>query len=226
MESRREKANMTAKIDIALNTLYQREISTRDQLLNEMLRVKLTQQKAAAELSKNQLFSLMKDSTEDLLGFFPADRDDFYAIYQVLNNIDPIDFTTHIYNNDRTGTVLSPSCLIEYIKQRIYLLQPKRILIPEAEKHLSALDDIINNSFAEEITLTTQHKAMALLLKLVFGESEKVNIVEESIYSECLSGEQYNYIYLVPNFGGKISESGSFITADSDGIAIENMLRH
>jgi len=40
---RRIKATMSINIDLALNMLYQRQITSREQLLNEMLRVKMTQ---------------------------------------------------------------------------------------------------------------------------------------------------------------------------------------
>lgn len=98
---------MNINIDLALNRLYQRQIITREQLLNEMLRVKLVQkeltEKEKHSNDKEKLFQFMKKTTEDDLGFFPADRDDFIDIYESLKEIDLIDFTLEIFKNDKNG---------------------------------------------------------------------------------------------------------------------------
>lgn len=218
-------------IDTALNLLYQRQISSREQLLKEMLRVKMTLKKAEENSimlsDKEKLFQLMKKTTEDELGFFPADRDDFLDIFEAFKDIDLIDYTLEIYKNDRMGTVISPVYLNQYISDRIHNLKPKRILITEAEKHLSGLREMLNLIHDTEITLTTQNKPMYILLQLAFGERENIRIYFESIYTECLMNERFDYIYSLPNFGNRPDElSKDFMTRDSDGIAIENMLNH
>ena len=222
---------MSKNIDLALNILYQRQISSREQLLNEMLRVKITLKKLENNLTiikdKENLFQFMKKTTEDELGFFPADRDDFLDIFKVLKDIDLIDFTLGIYKNDRMGTVISPIYLSTYIIEKMRILQPQKVLITEAEKHLSGLREIIKQFSNTELTLTTQLKQMNLLLKLAFGENQNVKIRFESIYTECLKDEKFDYIYCLPVFGYKPDELGKkFFTRDSDGIAIENMLGH
>lgn len=222
---------MKPNIDLALNVLYQRQISSREQLLNEMLRVKMTLQKLEENskiISDNEkLFQFMKKSTEDELGFFPADRDDFFDIFEALRDIDLIDFTLEIYKNDRLGTVISPVYLNNYISERIRKLQPQKILITEAEKHLSGLREIIKQSPDAELTLTTQLKAMNLLLNLAFGGNRNVKIRFESIYTESLQNENFDYIYALPAFGYKPDELGrKFLTRDSDGVAVENLLGH
>ncbi|MDD2235330.1 MAG: restriction endonuclease subunit M/S, partial [Desulfitobacteriaceae bacterium] len=220
---------MNKKLDLALNTLYQRQITSREQLLNEMLRVRMTLkqfEESTEVIGKDQLFQVMKSATEDELGFFPADREDFSEIYEALKAIEPLEFTLYIYQDDRMGTVISPLYLSRYICTRIKSLQPKTILIPEAEKHLSGLRDIITQSSTADLTLTTQLKPMYLLLKLAFGEHMQVKIKYESIYSECLLGEKYDYIYLLPAFGARPDEPVVFLTRDSDGVALENMLGH
>jgi hypothetical protein len=211
--------------------LYQRQISSREQLLNEMLRVKMVLKNLEKDIiitkDKEKLFQFMKKMTEDELGFFPADRDDFLDIFEVLRDINLIDFALEIYKNDRMGTVISPVYLNLYISKKIQKLQPQKILITEAEKHLSGLREIIKQTPNAELTLTTQLKQMNLLLKLAFGEKPNVTIRFESIYTDCLQDEKFDYIYSLPTFGYKLDELGrTFITRDSDGIAIENMLGH
>lgn len=239
---------MNKNIDLALNMLYQRQIFTREQLLNEILRVKLVQKEMinkefsfpyTTDIStsnkkqtlnsstKEKLFQLMKKTTEDDLGFFPADRDDFIDIYEVLKEIDLIDFTLEIFKNDKIGTIISPIHLTTYMKNLVKDINPKKMLITEAEKHLSGLSEFIQEFNESHITLTTELKPMYLLLKLVFSSYENIRIIFESIYSDCLINEKFDYIYTLPSFGSKIDNIGrSFITKDSDGIAVENMLGH
>lgn len=239
---------MNKNIDLALNMLYQRQIFTREQLLNEILRVKLVQKEMlnkefsfpyTTDIStsnkkqtlnsstKEKLFQLMKKTTEDDIGFFPADRDDFIDIYEVLKEIDLIDFTLEIFKNDKMGTIISPIHLTTYMKNAVKDINPKKMLITEAEKHLSGLKEFVQEFNESHITLTTELKPMYLLLKLVFSSYENIKIIFESIYSDCLLDEKFDYIYTLPSFGSKIDNIGrSFITKDSDGIAVENMLGH
>jgi hypothetical protein len=169
----------------------------------------------------------MKVTTEEELGFFPADRDDFFEIFEALKNIDLLDFTVEIYKNDRMGTVLAPVHLSCYICKRVKELKPSNILITEAEKHLSGLREILGQMPEARFTLTTNLKPMNLLLKLAFGDNRNITIRFESIYSDCLLNECFDYIYSLPSFGSKPEETGkSFYTRESDGIAVENMLGH
>ena len=222
---------MNSNIDMALNVLYQRQLSSREQLLNEMLRVKMTLKKLEGNSNiikdKEKLFQFMKKTTEDDLGFFPADRDDFWNIFEALKGIDLIAFTLEIYKNDRMGTILSPVYLSSYISEKIHRLKPQKILITEAEKHLSGLRELIEQFSNSDFTLTTQLHQMNWLLKLTFGEYPNVRIIFQSIYTDCLHEEGFDYIYSLPTFGLKSDELGrEFLTRDSDGIALENMLDH
>ncbi len=222
---------MNIKIDAALNVLYQRQISSREQLLKEMLRVKMTLKKSEGNTKilsdKEKLFQLMKKTTGEELGFFPADRDDFLDIFEALKDIDLIDYTLEIYKNDRMGTVISPVYLCQYISEKIQKLKPKKILITEAEKHLSGLREMLNSARDSDVTLTTQYKPMFILLKLAFGENENIRIRFESIYTEFLLNERFDYIHSLPAFSNRPDESNKeFLTRDSDGIALENMLEH
>lgn len=222
---------MNVIIEAALNVLYQRQISSREQLLKEMLRVKMTLKKMEDNpdilSDKEKLFQLMKKTTEDELGFFPADRADFIDIFEALKDIDHIDYTLEVYKDDRMGIVVSPKYLSQYIIDRVKNLKPKKILITEAEKHLSGLRDMIKEFSDIEVTLTTQYKPMYILMKLAFGGNENIKIRFESIYSDCLEEEKFDYIYSLPTFGYKPEEVGKeFLTKDSDGIAVENMLEH
>ncbi len=222
---------MNKAIEIALHELYRRQIVSREQLLVEMLRVKMTH-RMLAEKGKHAhdpeiIFQTMKKETEATLGFFPADRHDFYAFFVALEPIELISFAEAIYQNDRMGTVISPHYVTNYIKEKVKALDPHSVLIPEAEKHLGGLKPIIDACAPRPVTLTTQHKQFYPLLKFVFQDHDHVEVVFESIYAACLGTRTYAYIFALPNFGTKPEESGtSFMTKDSDGIAMENLLTH
>ena len=220
---------MNQQVETVLNILYQRQITSREQLLREMLRVKMTVASLESGLPENKekLFQTMKQCTEDDIGFIPADRDDFVEIFTALKDIDLIDFTLAIYRDDRVGTIFAPKSISALIAERIEELQPKTILITEAEKHLAGLRDIVERFSDREITLTTQLKSMHLLLQLALGHQPHITIRFTSIYTECLADQTFEYIHCLPTFGHRPEEtSQKFFTRDSDGIAVENMLRH
>ena len=218
-------------IEVALNELYRRQISSREQLLGEMLRVKMTSEalkdQPKIKQDKEKLFQLMKKITEEELGFFPADRDDFFDIFTALEEIDLIQFTLEIYKNDRMGIIIAPQYLTCYIKEQVQKINPNSVLIPEAEKHLAGLKDLVTSFTDKSITLTTQHNLMYKFLKFAFQDYEHVTVIFESIYKDCLLDLKFDYIYALPAFGYKPDELGKvFMTKESDGIAVENMLNH
>lgn len=222
---------MNTSIESVLSILYQRQIISREHLLSEMLRVKMTLEKINKDSivlnNEQKLYQTMKNATEDELGPFSGNEDDFKTIFEVLRDIDLIDYTLEIYKNDRMGIVISPEYLSQYINKRIKAIKPNRILITEAEKHLSGLRYILKVNSGMDFTLTTQYKPMYILLQLEFGNKENIHIKFESIYSECLLNEIFDYIYTLPTFGHKPDEINKvFLTKESDGIALENMLEH
>lgn len=124
---------MNPTIETALNLLYQRQITTREQLLNEMLRVKTVQKHVGGQsahlLDQARLFHLMQETSEDAFGVFSSDSDAFLRIYAALQSVDLIEFTLAIYENDRTGTVITPSYLNKYIASGYYSIIILMLLI-------------------------------------------------------------------------------------------------
>lgn len=222
---------MNLNIDFILNTFYQRGITSREQLLNEMLRVKRTlkifnsENNEKVRSDKEKLFQLMKKNTEQELGFFPGDRDFFLKIFELCSDIDLIEYTLEIYKNDRMGIVIAPACLTEFIYKFIDEKEASVILITEAEKHLSGLVALVGKYPEKKFTFTTQFPQMYLMLSLGFEKYENVKVIHQSIYSELIINEKFDYIYCLPAFAGKSYElNHRYITNQTDGIAIENML--
>jgi len=222
-------------IEAILDRYYQRGISSRAQLLNEMLRVKLTE-RAVREYHGNEddedlPYDVMRQTTEPKLGFFPADRDFFGEMYRLFKEADPAAFTLEIFKNDRSGPYFAPLHITEYMTQiaRASVPSPKdaRVLITEAEGHLAGLQGILNEFPEAQITLTTQHYPMKILLELVYGDHPRVSIINESIYADCLPDQYFDFIYCMPAFNNRVDPLGRvFLTRETEGIALENLSGH
>jgi hypothetical protein len=219
-------------IDIFINSFAMRGITSREQLLNEMLRVKLTARAVKSQKKSlqdgEQLFELMKHSTEStILGYFPGDRDFFSSIYKVAQEIDLIEFTLKLYQNDRFGQIFSPAYLTEYVCSLIDDARSQSILIAEAEKSLSGLKGLVEKHQSSNITFTTSNILMFMLLQLGFEEFENVSILNQSIYQELLVNARFDFIYSLPDFGGKIEAvNHKFMSSRPDIVATQNLLGH
>ena len=212
-------------IQSALAVLYQRQITSRDQLLTEALRVALTKKAVRGNETTSELFSIMKQKTEETLGFFPADRNDFRDIYDALKEIDLGEFTKSIYENDRSGEVITPTLLTQYIQKRITALAPETVLITDAERHLNGLTELVA-ACPGKVTLTTQLHPFEILLRLLFEGNSAVDVRFISIYSALpKTSQSHDYIFCLPAFGGRVgAEANAFLTQDYDGVALENLL--
>jgi hypothetical protein len=219
-------------INLFINSFAVRGITSREQLLNEMLRVKLTARAVKSQKKPlqdgEQLFELMKQSTEStILGYFPGDRDFFSTIYKIAEGIDLIEYTLKLYQNDRFGQIFSPAYLTEYISSLIDEARSQSILIAEAEKSLSGLKGLVEKHQSSNITFTTSNVLMFMLLKLGFEDYENVTILNQSIYQELLVDARFDFIYSLPDFGGKIEAvNQKFISLRPDVVATQNLLGH
>ena len=177
------KAPLNSNIDFILNTFYQRGITSREQLLTEILRVKKTLEIINSENNekvlrdKEKLFQLMKKSTEQEFGFFPGDRDFFLKVFELCSHIDLIEYSFEIYKNDRMGIVIAPAYLTEFIYIFIDKKDATAIDITEAEKHLSGLVALVEKYPEKKFTFTTQFLQMYLMLSLGFKKYENVKVI-------------------------------------------------
>lgn len=223
---------MNTLIDHFNNIFASRGITSRDQLLNEMLRIKLTQKEMdAQEFSYEkavQLFEFMKTTTEGtLLGYFPGDSELFSLAYSVATEISLVDYTLALYKNNRLGNIFSPAYLTEYINGLIEKSHPKTILITEAEKSLAGLLELVQRHYQASITLTSSHVLMLMLLQLSFYKYENVTVIHQSIYQELLLEQHFDVIYSLPNFTGKPESCNrKFISSSLEGVALQNLLDH
>lgn len=222
---------MIDNVEVVLSHFYNRNISTREHLLTEVLRVKTMVQTLknsdVASLGKEKLFEQMKISTESKFGYFPGDRDFFIETYELCKNIDIVEFAVEIYKNDRMGTVISSSLFTDYVSTLLRGKNAENVLITEAEKHISGLRDIVSKNLDKQFTFTTSSPLMHSLLSLAFEEYHNViKIIHQSIYTDLITDDRFEFIFCLPAFAGKLDEiSPKFITSQTDGVAIETTLK-
>ena len=229
---------MDKKFEIFWNYLYQRDITGKEQIIKEALRVI----RSKKYLENNQItstkirkdpeifFRIMKENIEsEGLGYFPGDRDFFTQLFELGKDFNILDFTFETLKNDRFGTLFSPHYLNNFIFEMIGQKQVKKILITEAEKILPDLKNIIEKYKNQEITLTTENFLMNEIFKTSFVDYKNVKALYVSIYKKFLMDNKFDYIFSIPAFGHKVSPEDiayDFISSDMEGRVVENIIEY
>lgn len=221
------RATLNSNIDFLLNIFYRRGITSREQLLTEILRAKRTLEIINSEnnedvlCDKEKLFQLMKKSTEQEFGYFPGDRYFFQKVFELCRDMDLFEYALEIYKNDRMNMMRAPAYLTEFIYIFIDKKDATAILITEAKKHLSRLAALVENYSEKKFTFTTRFPQNYLMLSQGFEKYENVIVIHQSNYSELIIDEEFNLIYCLPTFTGKGDDhSNRFISNQTDAIAI------
>ena len=223
-------------LDLFWQMFYMRGIEDREQILLEAVRVILTyrqlknQQEQISDTpeDKERLFAAMQKVSEAHdLGHFPGDREFFYNLYGVADELNLVDVLVISSKNDRSG-MLAPAYLVDYLAGAVQG-SDGRILIAEAEKFAAGLQKMIAAHPQSKFTLTTEKRVYYLLLTAAFAERPNVKVVNQSIYRELLEKKSYDRLIAIPSFGSRYSPEDTgkgFITRDSECIAAENLIRH
>ncbi|CAM4018215.1 restriction endonuclease subunit S [Cohnella lubricantis] len=221
-------------IETFWNICLLHDISSRDQLLREAVRVVQTRKTLElqgsmheAALEPEKLFQMMKQHIgERELGHFPGDRDLFYRLYQVGKDIDLLDYALQTLQQDRvTGGIIVHSGImtrfIEMCERNDYC----NLLIAETEKYLRGLVETqIYKQSSFIITLLTESYIIAKLLKIYFEAYPNVQVIQGSIYQPLPLTEKFDAILTIPNFGLKLDESEEATIRDSEGVAVNHLL--
>jgi hypothetical protein len=233
---------MDKQYEIFWNYLYQRDISESEQIVKEALRIIRTKkyiQHNKMHLEKiledpEKLFQIMKENTkDDVLGYFPGDRDLFFELFEMGKDFNILDFTYETLKNDKYGRLFVPKYLTEFIFEMINENINKKILIPEAEKIFPVLGKMIDRYKNTEFTLTSEDFLINEILKTAFRDHKNVKIKFVSLYKKLSLDSKFESIISIPAFGYKknIKESledspEDFISPDMEGRAIENLVKH
>ncbi|OEF97529.1 restriction endonuclease subunit S [Desulfuribacillus alkaliarsenatis] len=201
---------MESRIKEFLQLLSSRGIEEFDVILNEMLRIKITERKlkqqgrliSATITTREEIFSSMKTLTEKEFGYFPGDRDLFFELYSLGDGLDLFSFTKYLLalEKPKNSKLLCPKHVTMHISQVLQFVQPKRALITNAEKHLLGLSDLVRANADTEFMLTTAQKSMYYLLTLVFAENQSVTIEQVAVTNDCDTDKQFDFIFTLPDF--------------------------
>ncbi|OMC63324.1 restriction endonuclease subunit S [Paenibacillus odorifer] len=209
------------------------DISSRDQLLREAVRVAQTkrvleQQGVAHQilLEPEVLFRWMKEhGGERELGHFPGDQSLFYKLYQAGKDIDLLEYALQTLQQDRvTGGIIVHSGIMNRFVTMCDRHYYRSLLITETEKYIRGLVDTQCFKQPFRITLLTENYIFAKLLKTYFEPYHNVNIIQGSIYQPLPLTEKFEAILTIPNFGMKMDEDDDVIIRDSEGVAVNHLI--
>lgn len=209
------------------------DISTRDQLLREAIRVKRTQQLleqqqlAETELmtEPEKLFQWMKERALDKeLGHFPGDRDLFYKLYHAGKDMDLLEYALLTIQQDRvTGSIVVHPGIVERFVDQCERHGYKNILFAEAEKYIKGLIETKCYHRPWTITLLTENYIIGRLFKTYFEPYSNIRIVQGSIYQPLPAEHQLDAILAMPNFGMKMNDD-EVAVRESEGAAASYLL--
>ncbi|ODA09214.1 restriction endonuclease subunit S [Paenibacillus peoriae] len=220
-------------IETFWNICLLHNISTRDQLLREAVRVVQTnralQLQGAAHksiLEPETLFQWMNQyAGEREFGHFPGDRDLFFRLYQVGKDMNLLDYAIQTIQQDRiTSEIVVHTSIVDRFKDMCEEHHYRTLLIAEAEKYLRGLAEsqLVKPSFT--ITLITENYIIAKLLKTYFESFPNVHIIQGSIYQPLPLSEKYDAILTIPKLGIKMDEVKDAIIRDSEGVAVNHLI--
>ena len=216
---------------------YIRGFDDKQQVLSEAVRVVETHRYlrqndikiSDSSQDKEHLFQAMKKiSEENGMEHFPGDRDFFFDLYTLAESLNLVGLLSDLYKNERTGIVLAPDYLIAFLSE-IVSDRVSSVMIAEAEKMAAGLQFLIDTNPEKKFTLMTDQYTIFLLLKTAFQEYQNVKVINQSIYRELLIADNFDLILSIPAFGGRLSideTSKSFMTRETESIAIENLIRN
>ncbi|WP_228728261.1 restriction endonuclease subunit S [Brevibacillus composti] len=209
------------------------DISTRDQLLREAIRVIRTKQLfeqqglSDIELSTDpdMLFQWMKERVgERELGHFPGDRDLFFKLYHAGKDMDLLEYALQTMQQDRvTGGIIAHPGIVERFFDMCSRQQCRSILIAEAEKYIKGFVEMKSRIQPFSITLLTESYMIGRLFKTYFTSCTNVNVIQASIYQPLPLDEKYGAILSMPHFGLKMNDDVLSIR-ESESAAVGHLL--
>jgi hypothetical protein len=221
-------------IDTFWNICLLHDISSRDQLLREAIRVVQTRKTLEVQgethveaLEPEMLFQWMKQNIgERELGHFPGDRDLFYRLFQVGKDMDLLDYALQTLQQDRvTGGIIVHSGIMARFKEMCERNNYSNLLIAETEKYLRGLVETqIYKQSSISIKLLTESYIIAKLLKIYFESFPNVQVTQGSIYQPLPLTEKFDAILTIPNFGLKMEEGEEATMRYSEGVAVNHLL--
>jgi len=154
-----------------------------------------------------------------------SNSNDFFNSFNALN--DEIDWETILASEDPKEAFYVPKVLI-YEFEKHFKSNTNTVLIPEAEKFVPYLSDMIDSHSGCVYLLTTMNHVCKLMLDEIFLNHENVRVELTSIYEYEFSAKKFDLILTVPIFGARdrADNNGIFMCREYEMIAVENLLLH
>lgn len=150
----------------------------------------------------------------------------FYNEFIAMDN-EEIDWELMLTSVDPNETFYIPKVLIDEFSKH-FEPDTNMVLIPEAEKFVPHLMELINQNSKCQFFVTTMNAVSKIILDEMFVEYPNVVVQETSIYDYEFTAKKFDLILSVPIFGARerAEDNGDFICREYEMIAVENLLLH
>ncbi len=180
------------------------------------------------ELNDEELYELMRNVADEFGIANPfSNRERFLDIYRTFRNFEEVTWTDILEYGDRRAKFRVPEALVAEMEKN-FIEGFQEVLIPEAEKFSTCLEQLVEAYSDSHFTLTTMDNLYYKILAEMFSDNEMVDVKQTSIYEYEFTSEKFDLILAVPVFGvrDKADEDSTFICREYDMIAAENLALH
>ncbi|MDO5296923.1 MAG: restriction endonuclease subunit S [bacterium] len=155
------------------------------------------------------------------------DQEQFFLIYKEAARLEALDWERAIaYMAPFSRLPVLPPVLVNVFAER-FAINPKTVLIAEAEKFVPSLQHIVDGNKASRFVLTTNHAEFELALQNVFAGYDNVEVIRTDIYSYGFMNRRFDLIFASPIFGCRtLTENQYFMCREYDMTALENLSLH
>ena len=148
----------------------------------------------------------------------------FYALYITSDGDIPWEAVIGIEGSKMEQRV--PDVLIKEMEER-FAPDTTTVLIPEAEKFISRLSEMVEVHKGCRFTFTTQNNFYHAILTELFADNDDVEVIQTSVYEYEFLSKKFDLIIASPAFGVRdMGENGQFICRELELVAFENLLLH
>lgn len=150
----------------------------------------------------------------------------FYSAFLAMDD-EEVDWEIALASADTNEMFYIPKVLIDEFGKH-FDSNTKMVLIPEAEKFVPYLMEIVNQNPACQFFITTMNTVTKVFLDEIFKEHINVMVEQTSIYEYEFTSKKFDLILAVPVFGARerAEDNGDFICREYEMIAVENLLLH
>jgi type I restriction-modification system DNA methylase subunit len=207
-----------------------RGYTVQSELTVELFLLKKTKDEFVANLQKpteHNVYEVMLSIADGYEMKNPfSDSKSFYNAFLAMDD-EEIDWEMVLASADPKEMFYIPKVLIDEFEKH-FNLNTKNVLVPEAEKFVPYLVELVNRHCECEFFITTMNGIIKVILEEIFKGHVNVVVEQTSIYNYEFTGRKFDLILAVPVFGARerTDEDGDFICREYEMVAVENLLLH